>query len=308
MTQTRLVSDALARAWPQLHFEIQAIRTEGDRLAHVSLSKIGGRGIFVKEIEHALLAGKIDLAVHSLKDLPSTLPSGLTIAAIPLREDARDVLIARNGLPLTALPPGATLATSSPRRFAQLRAARPDLRFVDLRGNVDTRLRRLHAGDFDAIVLAAAGVLRLGRGGEVTEYLPLDLCLPAVGQGALAVEVRADDADLLKLLSAVDHPRTRAAVTAERAFLRTLGGGCRVPIAAYADVSPDGTMLRLHGRILAPDGSERVEGVRSGPATAAEQTGEDLGRELLEQARPLLEAAEAKGLALDLPLRVEGGE
>ncbi|MBI2940745.1 MAG: hydroxymethylbilane synthase [Chloroflexi bacterium] len=265
LAQTRLVIERLAERFPSTAVEICPIHTRGDHLASVSLSVIGGQGVFVKEIEQALLAGRIDFAVHSLKDLPSALPPGLALAAILPREDPRDVLIARSAPSLVALPAGARVATSAPRRFTQLHAARPDLHLVDIRGNVDTRLRRLRAGDFDAIVLAAAGLHRLGRAGEITEYLPLDVCLPAVGQGALAVEARVDDADLLAMLQAIDHPPTRAAVTAERAVLRALGGGCRIPIAAYARVqaSPPSSPLTAWEKGIgspSPAAWERGEG------------------------------------------------
>ncbi|HET9476058.1 MAG TPA: hydroxymethylbilane synthase [Dehalococcoidia bacterium] len=233
LTQTGFVVEALRKAHPGTQFETVTIHTEGDRSA-ASLSEIGGRGVFVIEIERALLAGEIDIAVHSLKDLPADETAGLAISAVYEREDPRDVLVSRAGVSLDHLPAGAVIGTGSPRRAAQVMAARPDLAIADIRGNVDTRLRKVADGEYDATVLAAAGLSRLGWLDRATQVFETEQMLPAVGQGALAVQTRADDADAVVAVSALDHAPTRAAVTAERAFERRLGGGCHAAIAAYA--------------------------------------------------------------------------
>jgi hydroxymethylbilane synthase len=260
-------------------FEIRKIRTQGDRAVDVPLDRIEGKGFFVKEIESALLRGEIDLAVHSLKDLPTELPEGLVIAAVSPRIDPGDVLVSRLGLGLDALPPGAKVGTSSLRRAAQLRHHRPDLQVVDLRGNVDTRLRKAATEAYDAIVIAAAGLLRLGLESQVTEHLPLDVCLPAIGQGVLAVEIRASDARARDLLQPIDDAETRMAILAERAFLCRLGGGCLVPVGAYAERR--GANLTIAGMVACGDGSAVIRGERSGPADEPERLGEELATELL---------------------------
>ncbi len=232
LTQTGFVVEALRKAHPNARFETRTIHTEGDR-STAALSELGGRGVFVIEIERALLARKIDIAVHSLKDLPADETTGLTIAAVYEREDPRDVLVSREGLALDRLPSAAVVGTGSPRRAAQVVALRPDLRIADIRGNVDTRLRKVEDGEYDATVLAAAGLSRLGWLDRATQIFETDQMLPAVGQGALAVQTRTDDVDAVAAVSALDHAATRAAVTAERAFERRLGGGCHAAIAAY---------------------------------------------------------------------------
>ncbi len=232
--QTEWVLARLCEAWPGLDCQTRLFTTSGDRNLDKPLPEIGGKGLFTEELENALRSSEIDLAVHSLKDLPIDDAPGLTLGAIPTREDARDVLISRNGWTLEALPSGARVGTSSLRRSAQLLAARPDLTLLPLRGNVDTRIRKVLRGEYDAIVLAAAGVLRLSLSEHITEYLPYDVMLPAPGQAALAVQCRADDAVTLGLLLAIDDAGARSAVTAERAFLNALGGGCSAPVAAYA--------------------------------------------------------------------------
>ncbi|MDP2952425.1 MAG: hydroxymethylbilane synthase, partial [Chloroflexota bacterium] len=220
--QTQQVLDRLQAGYAGVQFQLKVIRTEGDRDRRRPLSEMGGRGVFVRELETALLRKEIDMAVHSLKDLPTQTPPGLVLAAFSEREEFRDALVSpRWGCPLAELPPGASLGTGSPRRAAQLLAFRPDLKMVELRGNVDTRLRK--AQDLDGIIVAAVGLERLGYQGSITQYLPPDMCLPAPGQGALAVEVRADDEDMKTLVSAADHLPTRQAVVAERAFLGALG-------------------------------------------------------------------------------------
>jgi hydroxymethylbilane synthase len=253
LTQARLVAAALARVQPDVAIEIVTITTKGDVRTDVPLAAIGGSGLFATELENALRAGEIDFAVHSAKDLPSTLAADMALAAFLEREDPRDVVVSRDGAPLRDLPHGARVGTSSPRRACQLRAARPDLTLLDIRGNVDTRLRKLESGDYDAIVLAAAGLRRLGLIARATEHLaPADM-LPQVGQGAIAVEIRADDADTRALVATLDHAPTRAAVTAERAFLARLGAGCAAPTAAHATLHDDGT-LTVEGMIGHADG------------------------------------------------------
>ncbi len=257
---------------------IVEIRTEGDRVLDVPLSTVAGKAFFTKEIEEALLTDSVDLAVHSLKDLPTLLPRGLALGAVLEREDPRDALLAR-GVPFAELPAGARVGTSSLRRRALLARWRPELELVDLRGNVPTRIRRLEEGSFDAIVLAAAGVKRLGLDGHVTEYLPLERVLPAVAQGAVAVEVRAGDDQVLRWIATLDHAETRAATTAERALLRRLEGGCQIPVGALGRVD-DGT-LTLAGVVCALDGSTSVAAERSGPVAQAAALGLALAEELL---------------------------
>jgi hydroxymethylbilane synthase len=279
LRQAELVRAALRAHHPRLAIELVPITTRGDQLAHVPLHTISGQGVFARALEDALLAGTIDCAVHSLKDLPGALRPGLILAAFPPREDARDALVARTAPGFAALAPRARVATSSPRRAAQLLAARPDLQIVPIRGNVDTRLRKLEEQQLDATVLAVAGLRRLGLAARITEPLPLDLCLPAVGQGALAVQCRADDAATRALLAPLDDAPTRAAVEAERALLAALGGGCRLPIAAHATV--DGGTLRLAGLLATSDGRTLIRDQLTGPMNAAIQLGRTLADRLL---------------------------
>jgi hydroxymethylbilane synthase len=280
LVQAESVASALGALYPGRTFTIVHIRTEGDRVLERPLVEIGGKGVFVKEIEESLSAHDVDLAVHSCKDLPTEQPAGLTIGAFLARADPRDVLVARQGRPLAELPGGARVGTGSLRRVAQLRALRPDLVLADIRGNVDTRLRKLDEGQYDAIVLAAAGLSRLGLDGRVSEYFDPQVVLPAPGQGALALELRVDDEEVLELISALDHPATRQAAGAERAFLRGLGGGCDVPIGAYA--WPDGGELALRGMLAAQDGANPFYAEGRGPAAQPEVLGERLARMVLE--------------------------
>jgi len=265
LAQTRLVADALAAAHPGLACEIVHITTTGDRRRRQPLPTIGGKGLFTREIEEALLRGEIDLAVHSLKDLPTQLPEGLTIAAVPERASANDALISADGRPLAQFPAGARVGTSSPRRAAQLLHARSDLRPTPIRGNLDTRLRKLREGQFDAIVVALAGLTRLGMADAATQILPFDLMLPAPGQGALAIEIHADNTPIARLVALVSHAPTVAATTAERALLQALGGGCRLPLGAYAEV--EGDTLSLCAVLLSPDGATACRAGRTSPAT-----------------------------------------
>ena len=266
LTQTGHVCASLRAAHPDVELEVRHISTRGDRITDRPLAELGRNGVFVTEIEAALREGTIDLAVHSAKDLPSRLAADMQIGALLRREDPRDVLISRHG-PLASLPAGARVGTSSPRRTAQLRAARPDLLPVDIRGNVDTRLRRLASGDYDALLLAAAGLIRLGRAGEITEWLAPDIMLPAVGQGALALELRSGDAATLALVAALNDPRTAAAVLAERAFLARLGADCAAVAAAHAtlDAHDTLTITAMIGSAAGPLLRERA----SGPAADA---------------------------------------
>jgi hydroxymethylbilane synthase len=271
LTQSGLVADAIAAP-----VELVRIKTVGDR-STASIESLGSTGVFVSALRDALLAGEIDLAVHSYKDLPTAPAEGLVIAAVPERADHRDALIARDGLTFGELPAGSTVGTGALRRVAQLRSVRPDLEYVPIRGNVDTRMRKVDDGELDAVVLAAAGISRLGRAAEITELLDPDLVLPAPAQGALAVECRAGE--LHDLLSRLDHAPSRGAVTAERAMLATLESGCHAPIGAYAEVHDDKLVLR--GMAAAPDGSTVVRREATGSITDAERIGIGLAAELL---------------------------
>ena len=256
---------------------IQIIRTTGDKITDVPLAKVGTKGLFTKEIEEALAAGAIDLAVHSLKDLPAALPAGLTLAAIPEREDPRDAMIGRR---LAELAEGARVGTSSLRRAAQLLALRPDLVIEPLRGNLDTRLRKVAEGRYGAIVLAAAGLKRMGWSDRIAEILPVETMCPAVGQGALAIETRDDGGPAQAACAALDHAPTRIAVMGERAVLAGLGGGCQVPIGAYAVVQ-DGR-IHLRAVVISPDGAILIRRQGEGPAAEAERLGAQLARELAD--------------------------
>jgi hydroxymethylbilane synthase len=278
LRQVEIVANALREAHPDLSVEVREIRTEGDR-SQRPLSEIGGAGVFTKAIEDALLAGTIDIAVHSMKDLPPQPAAGLHIAAVPQRADARDALVTRGGVPLASLPPDARVGTGSARRAVQLLALRGDLQPVEIRGNVDTRLRKLDAGEYDAIVLAAAGLERLGLLGRATQIFSVQQMVPSPGQGALAVQVRADANEAAAFVAAIDDPATHAAVTAERAFLARLGAGCRLPVGAFAEVLGD--TLSMRGMVAPAEGQPSFLEVR-GSATQAAALGEDLARALLE--------------------------
>lgn len=260
--------------------EIKIVKTTGDKL-EISLTQSGSKGLFIKEIEEALLEREVDLAVHSLKDLPTGQPEGLSIAAVPAREDPRDVWISTNGLPLAEQPPGARVGTSSLRRQAQLRSLRRDLVMVPMRGNIDTRMNKLGRGDCDALVLAAAGLRRLGFDSKITKYFSVDEICPAVGQGALAIELRSRDAPPLRAVARLDHVPTHRAVLAERAALRGLGGGCQLPIAAHA--THDGGGLKLVGVVATPDGTEIIRASALGLSRNPEELGARVANDLLEQ-------------------------
>jgi hydroxymethylbilane synthase len=265
---------------------LEIIKTTGDKIQDVPLAQVGGKGLFTKEIEEALLAESIDLAVHSLKDMPTDLPAGLTLAAIPEREEPRDALI---GATLDQLREGSRVGTSSLRRSAQLHALGRGLKIEMLRGNVDTRLRKLDEGQYDAIVLAAAGLRRLGWQDRIAELIPVDVMCPAVGQGALAIETRDDGGEAHRIARSLNHPDTERAVSAERALLAVLGGGCQVPIGAHATLDGAG-VLKLQAIVASPDGSRIIRGALSKQPAADSVIGQMLGRQLLEQgAREILD-------------------
>lgn len=278
----------LERHHPGLKVAITTIKTKGDKILDVPLAKVGGKGLFVKEIENALLEGRIDLAVHSMKDMPSEIPRGLKIGAVPLRETPEDVLISREGDTFSDLPDDAKIGTSSLRRSAQLLSKQPRLNIKPLRGNLDTRLQKLKREGLDAIVLAAAGVKRLGLENRISEYLPTDIMLPAVGQGALCIEIREDDQPVETAVSILNDADTHVAITAERAFLNRLEGGCQTPIAAYACLKKND--IHLEGLVASLDGRTVFRQTLSGPRTEATSLGTRLADHILDQgARAVLD-------------------
>ncbi|NQU29268.1 MAG: hydroxymethylbilane synthase [Anaerolineae bacterium] len=279
--QTTWVIDALQASHPDLECTENVITTRGDKILDKPLPEIGGKGLFTQELETELLNGTMDAAVHSLKDLPVENPPGLTLGAIPIRADVRDALVSESGYSIKTLPEGAKIGTSSPRRAAQLLALRPDLNIADIRGNVDTRLRKLFEGQYDAVVFAAAGLLRLGFDAELKEkmhFLTFDEMLPASGQGAMSVQCRNDANKTLGLLAAIEHLPTRLAVTAERTFLAGLGGGCAVPVAAYAEYNLETSEITLTGLVSSLNGKKAIKVMGKG------NDAEKLGRELSEEA------------------------
>jgi hydroxymethylbilane synthase len=289
--QANWVKDRLEAAGHELRIKI--IKTSGDKLQNAALVASGTKGLFIKEIEEALLDGEIDLAVHSMKDLPTELPEGLGVAAVPEREDPHDVLVSSGCLGLRELPPGARIGSSSLRRQSQLLALRPDLKMVAMRGNVDTRLRKLDRGDCDALVLAGAGLKRLGFAPRIASWFREDEVCPAVGQGALAIEVSLENANVLQAIAPLDHPPTHQSVRAERAMLRALGGGCQLPIAAYAKY--DSGVMHLTGVVASPDGTRVLRTKASGKAEYAEDLGKRAAAALIEQgAHELLGQAESR--------------
>jgi hydroxymethylbilane synthase len=285
LTQARMVRAALAKAHgldPE-RIALEVIRTSGDRIQDRPLADVGGKGLFTKEIEEALTAGAIDLAVHSSKDMPTVLPAGLVLSAFMEREDPRDVFISRKAKTIADLPRGATVGTASLRRQAMVKRKRPDLTIVPLRGNVETRLRKLDEGVAAATLLALAGLKRLGLADAATAVLDVNEFLPAVGQGAIGIETRADDARTCELLAAINHADTFSALAAERAFLAVLDGSCRTPIGGHATISG---RLRFRGMVVKPDGSEAFEATREGDVRDAEKLGADAGAELKGRAGP----------------------
>jgi hydroxymethylbilane synthase len=277
--QANWVQSVLKQKSPSQAVELVTIKTQGDKILDVPLAKVGGKGLFVKEIEQALLARRIDIAVHSMKDMPADIPEGLYIGAIPERENPLDVFISRSGAGFNELAGGSVIGTSSLRRSAQLHYARPDMVTQPIRGNLDTRLKKLESENFDALVLAAAGVKRLNLEHKITEYLDPELMLPAIGQGALCIEIRKDDSIVGSLVASLDHAATRAAVTAERAFLKRLEGGCQVPIAGHGRISEN--QFTLTGLVAEVDGTRVIKGEKSGPLNASTSIGIELAEELL---------------------------
>lgn len=299
--QATHVAELLRAAEPELEVRLHEVVTRGDRILEVPLAKVGGKGLFVKEIEDALLAGQAEVAVHSMKDLPAVIAPGLAVGAVPEREDPRDALCSGTARSLAELPRGARVGTSSLRRGAQLKALRPDLRIEMVRGNVETRLRKGET-ELDAVVLAYAGLKRLGLAGRARYVFDPSEMLPAVAQGALAIEARADDAATLARLARLEHPETRVQVEAERGFLRRLEGGCQVPLAGHATVR-SGTVT-LRGLVASLDGTRVVRGERSGPAAQAAGIGEALAEELLGRgAAEILRETEGRAPLLSAPKR-----
>jgi hydroxymethylbilane synthase len=289
MWQAEHIRDRLAALYPDKTVSILGMTTRGDQILDVTLSKIGGKGLFVKELEVALAEGRADLAVHSMKDVPMELPEGFVLTAIGEREDPRDAFVSNQYQRLSELPPGAVVGTSSLRREAQLRVRYPHLKVAPLRGNVGTRLKKLDAGEFDAILLAAAGLKRLGLGARIKSLLEPDQSLPAAGQGALGIEIRADRPELAALLAPLDHPESAACVRAERQVSRLLGGSCQVPLGAYAVLKGD--EIALEGFVASPDGAQFIAARARGPLADPEAVGSDLAADLLAQgARAILDA------------------
>jgi hydroxymethylbilane synthase len=298
LTQTNWVIEQLKKLDSNFEFEVKEIVTKGDKIQDVTLSKVGGKGLFVKEIEQAMLDKEIDMAVHSMKDMPAVLPEGLTIGCIPFREDHRDALISKDHVKLNDLKPGAIIGTSSLRRSSQLLAQRPDLEIKWIRGNVDTRLEKLESGEYDAIILAAAGLSRLGWAKEVvTEFIDAEICVPAVGQGALSIECREDDQELLDLFEKFTCKKTEKAVRAERAFLQKMEGGCQVPIAGFAQVDENDEIV-INVLVGSPEGQEIFREELRG------QNPEELGN----QAADLLIKRGAKDLIDRVKRELEGRE
>ena len=281
LAQAQVVVDRMMSIHPDVEVVIEKVTTRGDREQRASLAEIGGRGVFVKELEEALLAKRIDVAVHSLKDMPTEVSPGLELVAVVERTDARDVLVSSSGHGIRALVPGAVVGTGSRRRAVQLLALRPDLEIRDIRGNVDTRLRKCSTGEFNGVVIAAAALLRLGWQDRIAEYLMPEDFLPAVGQGILGVEIREGDGETAELTMPLNHEPTWRCALAERAFLRRLGGGCRAPIAALAEVKGDA--LVLQGLVAAMDGSRILRDREEGSVGGVEGVGRRLGERMLEQ-------------------------
>lgn len=279
--QANYVSDMLKHHHPDLKVELVTMVTQGDKILDTPLAKVGGKGLFVKELEVGMLEGRADIAVHSMKDVPVDFPPGLHLAVVCEREDPRDAFVSNNFKALEELPQGARLGTSSLRRQAQISALRPDLKIVDLRGNVNTRLKKLDDGEYDAIILAAAGLKRLKFEDRITQFLGTDVCLPAIGQGAVGIECRSDDARVHNLIAPLNDNKTQIRITAERAMNERLQGGCQVPIAGYAEFEKGLIMLR--GLVGQVDGKKIIRGDIAGPAESAEELGIVLAEDLLSR-------------------------
>ena len=279
--QSNFIAGELRKEYPNCEVTLKKIVTKGDRILDVPLAQIGGKGLFTKEIEEELLDGTVDLAVHSLKDMPTVLPEGLCLTVITSRANVGDAFVSNKYNSFAELPQGAVLGTSSLRRRAQLLAARPDLKIVDLRGNVDTRLRKLDEGNMDAIILAAAGLQRLGHGDRIKEIIPTSVCLPAVGQGALAIECRTDNTEVREMLAFLNDKATKQATDAERAFLGLVEGGCQVPIGVHAEVQDN--EIKVEAIIASLDGSTVLRNTISGDAEKAVELGQKLGHQMLSE-------------------------
>ncbi len=288
--QANTVRDLLMKAHPGLSVDLLPITTEGDRRLETSLSKIGGKGLFIKELEAALLDGRADIAVHSMKDVTATMPDGLVIGTVLIRENPQDALVSVKHDSLDALPEDAIIGTCSPRRLAQLLHRYPSFQIRDMRGNVGTRLHKLETGEFDATLLACAGLERLGIKDRITEVLPMDLCLPAVAQGTIGIELRQNDTDIQSMIDVLNHEETAIRTTAERALSATLNGGCSAPVAGFAQLEDN--QLHLVGRVIAMDGKVLLEASDTMPVAQAKELGEKVANNLLSQgAQAILDAA-----------------
>lgn len=281
LAQSRWVKSRIQDAWPGVSVRLLEVTTKGDKILDVPLAKVGGKGLFVKEIEEAMLDGRADMAVHSLKDVPTEIPSGLEVSIFPKREDFRDAFISNSYAAVHDLPQGAAVGTSSLRRMAQLKRLRPDLRIESLRGNLDTRLKKLDQGDFDAIILASAGLKRLGLAQRISSFIPVEEMLPAIGQGCLGIEFRSSDDETREILSSLHHEDTAVCVNCERAFLEKLEGGCQVPIGALAELSPEGT-LSVTGLVADEKGERVIKKRLKGKPGEGRQMGSKLGEMILE--------------------------
>ncbi len=281
--QAEFVRSALTQVYPDVDVQLLGLTSRGDKLLDIPLAKVGGKGLFVKELEEALLDGRADIAVHSMKDVPMAFPTGLSLGVICAREDPSDAFVSNQYRLLEELPAGSVVGTSSLRRECQLRSRRPDLKIKFLRGNVNTRLRKLDEGEYDAIILASAGLIRLGFAGRIAQHMDICDSLPAGGQGAVGIELRSDDSGVLSLLQVVHHEATARRVTAERAMNKRLGGGCQVPIGCFADYVDDGEKLLLRGLVGNPDGSQILRAEAIAPAAKAEQLGISVAEDLLSQ-------------------------
>ena len=281
LTQTNFVADKIKKIMPEANIEICIIKTSGDIMEDISLLKMGGKGVFVKEIEDALLSGAIDLAVHSMKDVPTEVPAGLEFVAILQREDVRDILASKDNRKIEQMPRGARIGTGSLRRASQLLAVLPDVVIIPLRGNLDTRLKKIETEKLAGVIVAAAGMKRMGLADRITQFLPVEIMLPAVGQGALGLELRTGDDELKKNLAKINHAPTYTEITAERSFLRHLGGGCRLPIAALGKL--EGDKLSLEGLVADPQGSSIIRDKVQGADFEAEELGKRLAKIILEK-------------------------
>ena len=298
--QANYIKDLLVEV-TGLPVEIKTIKTTGDKILDVPLAKVGGKGLFTKELEVELIAGDVDLCVHSMKDVPTDLPPGLVIAGIPAREDARDIMISHSGLGFTELPQGARVGTSSLRRIAHVRSLRPDIEIVDVRGNLDTRMRKAEDGELDAVILAAAGIRRLGWKDRITTYLSTDIMISAVGQGAVGVEIREDDAYMQEVCARITDPATMVCITAERVVMNRLEGGCQVPIGAYCRYEEDGSTLRIDAMVGSVDGSEILRVTQTGSDDDPVALGESVVAELKDKgADEVLAAVRAASDAAEL--------